>query len=198
MSETYELLLMAAVWTLIAVVIACFIKNWPGRLAFLAIAVGLPFWELPYGYYNFQNLCGTEARLLVFEKIPPQDSICLQDLDSGLYSRLANAGFTRIEVTGKSDDAKRDSQSGRVLRTQRSGVKSSYCIGFHENISLPWRVRRGDLLVTRANDTKVVARQSHFSWAGMWWQEQLRPIFGSGGTCFDNPDRVSFTLRNGV
>lgn len=190
--------MMAAIWTVIAVVIACFIKNWPGRIAFLAIAVGLPFWELPYGYYNFQRLCDTEARLLVFEKIPPQDSICLQDLDSGLYAGLTNAGFKRIEVTGKSDDSKRDAQSGRVLRMARSSIKSNYCLGFQENISLPWRISRGDVLITRVNDNKVVARQSHFSWAGMWWQEQLRPILGFGGTCFDNLDRPNYALRNGV
>ena len=77
MNDTEQLFLVAAVWTVIAAVIARFIPNWPGRIAFIAIAVGLPFWELPYGYYNFQKLCREEGALRILESIAPQESICV-------------------------------------------------------------------------------------------------------------------------
>ncbi len=198
MSQTEELFLLAGIWTLVAVFIARLISGWPGRIAFLVVAVGLPFWELPYGFYNFQRLCNAEARLLVFDKFPPQDSICIEDLDSGLYWGLTNAGFKRIEVTGRSDDIGRDTSSGRVVRIARPDIKSGYCLVSKANQPLPWRMNRHDVLITRVGDDRIVARQSRFSWAGMWWQEQLRPVLGSGGSCFEDPKRPGLALRSGT
>ena len=197
MNDTEQLFVAAAIWALIAAAVARFIPNWPGRIAFFAIAVGLPFWELPYGYYNFQKLCREEGRLLVFERIPPQDSVCVGDLDSGLYSGLIRAGFVRVEITGRSDDPKRDSVSGRVFPTKKQEVKSAYCLAYRANIPLPSRVLRNDVLITRASDEHVIARQSQFQWAGMWWQEQARPVLGRGGVCFEDPQRPNLVLRNG-
>ena len=70
MSDTEQLFVVAAVWALIAAAIARFISNWPGRVAFFVIAVGLPFWELPFGYYNFQKLCSEHNKFQIVEKIP--------------------------------------------------------------------------------------------------------------------------------
>ena len=197
MSDTEQLFVVAAVWTLVAAVIARFIPNWPGRIAFFVLAVGVPFWELPYGYYNFQRLCGEQARLQVFEKIPPQDSVCVGDLDSGTYTGLVRAGFSRIEVIGRTDDPARDAASGRVFSTKKEEAKSSYCYSYRANNHLPWGLLRNDALISRANDNHVVARQSQFVWAGMWWQEMARPILGRGGVCFDDPERPNLVLRKG-
>ena len=87
MSQTEELFLLAGTWTLIAIFIARFIPNWPGRIAFLAIAVGLPFWELPYGYYNFQRLCREELDLKVL-LVNPREKVAtdLKDIADGYRS----------------------------------------------------------------------------------------------------------------
>ena len=197
MSDTEQLFVVAAVWALIAAAIARFIPNWPARIAFFALAVGIPFWELPYGYYNFRKLCDEQGKLQVFEKILPQDSVCVGDLDSGLYVGLIRAGFTRIEVTGRSDDPARDSSSGRVFRTKKQDVESTYCYVFQVNSPVPWRLSRNDVLIERANDNRVIARQSQFLWAGMWWQEKARPVLGRGGMCFEDPQRPNLVLRGG-
>ena len=197
MNDTEQLFVVAAVWALIAAAIARFIPNWPVRIAFFALAVGVPFWELPFGYYNFQKLCGEQGKLQIFEKIPPQDSICVSDLDSGLYTGLMRAGFVRIEVTGRSDDPARDSASGRVFPTKKSELKSTYCYAFQANNPLHWRVLRNDLLISRGSDNHVIARQSQFQWAGMWWQEKASPVLGRGGVCFEDPQRPNLVLRSG-
>ena len=124
--------------------------------------------------------------------------MCVVDLDSGLYSGLVRTDFVRIEVTGRSDDPKRDSTSGRVFPTKKQEVKSAYCFGFQANVSLPWRVLRNDVLIARAKDDRVVARQSQFQWAGMWWQEQASPVLGRGGVCFEDPQRPNLALRKGA
>jgi len=185
--DTEQLFAAAAVWTVVAAVIARFIPNWPGRIAFFVLAVGLPFWELPYGYYNFQKLCSEQIGPVFFEKIASQESICISDLDSGAYLGLVQAGFSRIEVTGRTNDLGRDSLGGRVVRTQKQSVNSKYCVSYVANIPLPWRVLRNDVLIRHASDDKVAGRQSGFQWAGMWWQEQIRPVLGRGGLCFGDP-----------
>ena len=68
MNDTEQLFWMAVIWALIAAAIARFIPNWPGRIAFFTVAVAIPFWELPYGYYNFQRLCSEQRKLQVLRK----------------------------------------------------------------------------------------------------------------------------------
>ena len=181
MNDTEQLFIAAAVWALAAAVIARFIPNWPGRIAFFALAVGIPFWELPYGYYNFQKLCREETNLRISEKILPQDSVCIDYFDLGFYRQLVQAGFTRIEITGRSDNAKEYAASGRVFLTTRKQAKSSYCIVFESNISLPWRILRGDTSIVRVADNHSVARQSRIRWDGTWWQKEASPILGICG-----------------
>lgn len=198
MSDTEQLFVLAGVWVAIAAVIARFISGWPARIVVFTLLVGIPFWELPYGYYNFRELCKEQAKLQVFERIPPQDSICVGDLDSLLYARLVQAGFTRIEVNGGSDDPRRDKESGRVFATKRELLGSSFCIAFESNIHLPWGLLRHDVMIVRASDNRVVARQSRFNWSGMWWQQQAKPVLGRGGTCSGEPNRPLLALRIGA
>jgi hypothetical protein len=197
MSDTAQLFILAGVWTLISFFVASRIANWPARIVALVLLVGIPFWELPFGYYYFRELCKNEAKLLVFEAIIPQDSVCVENLDSGLYSNLVKAGFPRIEVSGSSDDQKRDAASGRVFRVRVEDGKSRYCLHSQSNVTLPWRVLRHDTVVASINDGHAIARQSRFHWSGMWWQQAAQPILGRGGRCFDDPTRLMRFVRTG-
>jgi len=199
MSHTTELFVMAAVWCVIAAVLVRFVTpSWPGRLALFAVLVGIPFWELPYGYLNFQRYCRDEVGPKVFEPLTPQDSICLDSLDVGLFRSLSTTGFKRIELTGESDDPKRDSGSGKVFVVKRPNVKSQYCLEFESGVSLPWRVMRTDTLIVRSSDGKLAASQSLYQWAGMWWQEGARPVLGVGGICSDDPLRAIRLVKTGA
>src|SRR5437899_2096935 len=119
MSDTAYLFIVAGIWSLIALAIVYFIPKWPVKFAVFALLVGIPFWELPYGYFNFQRACDEQVKWRTFEAIQPQESLCVENLDAGLYVALTNVGFTRIEVMGGSDDRKRDQESGRVFRSKR-------------------------------------------------------------------------------
>jgi hypothetical protein len=198
MSDTTQLFVLAGLWTIGALVAAYVILKWPVKIAVVALLVGIPFWELPYGYYNFRTLCEKEAKLQTFQKVAPQDSICVENLDSVLFESFSEAGFSRIEVLGGSDDRERDAKSGRVFAGTNQGIKSPYCLVFVNNISLPWGILRHDSLVRRANDSSIAARQSQFHWAGMWWQELARPVLGRGGRCFDDPAQSIRAIRYGL
>ncbi len=198
MSDTQQLFALAAIWTVIAFFISRLVANWPGRIALFVALVGIPFWELPYGYYTFRKVCDEQAKLLVFETLLPQESICVLDLGENLYAQLTQAGFTRIEVRGRSDNPQRDISSGRVvLSKQPSEIKSQYCLNFESNVALSNRMLGGAMSVQRVNDGHIVARQSHFVWTGMWWQEMASPILGRGGICFSDPQIAIRAVRAG-
>lgn len=200
MSDTEQLFLMAAIWTLIAAVVALFIPNWPGRIAFLAIGVGLPFWELPYGYYNFRSICRAEARVQVFESIPSQRSVCVAYPFEDAAKDALKAGFENVEVKGKNGDVRRYTAPNASDRREggQDRVSVQYCITSATNAKLPWRILRHDHLIQRVSDGRTVARQSRFDWAGMWWQEASRPVLGRGGDCSEAMIRVFDAVRLGV
>jgi hypothetical protein len=198
MSDTAQLFVIACVWTLAAAILAYFIPKWPVKIIVVALLVGIPFWELPAGYYNFRKQCLEQVSWRAFEPIPPQESICVENLDSGLYANLTQSGFSRIEVTGGSDDNKRDRASGRVVRTVGKEVKSTFCLGFSNGEFFPWRISRYDLLVTKVGDRRVVGRQGQAIWAGTWWQAAMHPILGNGGMCFEDPLKGLRAIRAGT
>ena len=86
MSDTEQLFIVAGIWSLISLFIARFISGWPARIAVFALLVGVPFWELPYGYFNFLSKCREETHVLVFKAISPQQNICVETLESTAYS----------------------------------------------------------------------------------------------------------------
>ena len=115
MSDTAQLFIFAGLWTVGALVLAHFIPKWPAKIAAVALLVGIPFWELPYGYYNFRIQCGELAHLKLLEKIDPQDSVCVDFLDSLFFFNLTKVGFSRIELMGGVLRFFRDQQSNRRL-----------------------------------------------------------------------------------
>lgn len=199
MDDTDQLFAVAMVWTLIAIFVAIFIRNWWARVAFVALAVGIPFWELPYGYYNFQKLCREEGKLQVFEKIPPQKTVCADYPYVTLHKELLKDGFASVEVRTKTGEVRIYAANQTVdapIGTARN-ITSSYCMTFANNNRLPWRVLRHDVLIKHTSDNRLVARQSRFDWSGMWWQHATMPVLGHGGYCYDDPKRASFALLMG-
>ena len=195
MNDTEQLFIAAAIWALIAAAIARFIPNWPGRIAFFAIAVGLPFWELPYGYYNFQRLCREEGKLRVFAEIAPQKSICAAYPFDDAAKTLHRFGFAIVEARDKTGGVIEFRGSGTAAPVQRKAknISSNYCVTYVNNNTLPGRIYRHDFLIVRANDGVAVARYSVFDWLGMWWQHTASPVLGHGGECGGDPVRPVMT-----
>jgi hypothetical protein len=185
MNDTEQLFVVAAVWALIAAAIARFIPNWPGRIAFFALAVGIPFWELPYGYYNFQKLCREDGSLKIIEPIAPQQSICVDYPFETAALGMLKAGFVSVEARDKNGVVVKflKAPSGDVEKVKKDRVVSGYCVTHAFVRGLPWRIMRNELVVVRDSDRRVVARHNDFVWFGMWWQEAALPVLGRGGEC---------------
>jgi hypothetical protein len=201
MNDTEQLFVAAAVWALIAAVIARFIPNWPGRIAFFALAIGIPFWELPYGYFNFQRLCREEGSLRVFEPIAAQREICADYPYETAALAMLKIGFVTVEARDKNGSVRKYSKgsSGDIEKVTIERVSSEYCVTNAFVRGLPWRTMRNEIVIVRERDRQVVARNSDFVWFGMWWQEATVPILGRGGECrHDGIGAITNALIRGV
>jgi len=201
MSHTTELFVMAAVWCVISAVLVRFVTpSWPGRLALFAILVGIPFWELPYGYYAFRALCEKDTAPYIYEKILPQSIVCSDYPFATFHESILAAGYASVEVRDKSGRVLRASkdESGKIAAVPQRALASRYCMTYADNIPMPWRVSRSEIRVVSIADRRVVAKQSQFAWAGMWWQEATRPVFGRGGGCHGDHRALIYVLKNGT
>ena len=189
MSDTEQLFIFAGVWTIGAAVVAYFIPKWPAKIIAFALLVGIPFWELPYGFYNFNRLCRLEGKPMVFEPIAPQKSICADYPFDASARTLTRFGFDNIEARSKSGEIIRYTRnsSDPLAKDSAHKLASEYCVSFRNNNYLPWRVVRHDFTIHRASNGSIVARHSVFDWLGMWWQEAMSPILGRGGECREDP-----------
>jgi hypothetical protein len=199
MSDTAQLFMLAGVWTLGALAVAYFLPKWPTKIIVFALLVGIPFWELPFGYQNFQASCKAAKKVQVIEAISPQSGVCVDYPFDDAAKAALKSGFARVEARGKSGDVREyvavptaDLPGGRKDR-----VTAGYCISSVLNIREPWRVWRHDHVVRRVSDEAVVARQSRYSWSGMWWQDAASPVLGRGGTCSGPLNQLFDAVRLG-
>jgi hypothetical protein len=204
MNDTAELFAMAGVWVVIAALIARavpFTSRWGKPLMFAAL-VAILFWELPVGYSHFRRLCNEETKLQVLEKIPPQDSICLEHLNEGFVVHLKKIGFSKIEIIGQNPASQHylnnPTFKGVLSFSDRGKITSPYCLVTRVNIAVAWDITRADTLIINSQNDRIVARQSQFRWAGLWWQRSASPLLGVGGRCAGDQETPINAFKNGV
>jgi hypothetical protein len=179
MSDTTQLFILAGIWTLAAAILVYFIKKWPARIIVFALLVGIPFWELPFGYLNFRALCNEQGGLHVFDKIAPQHQICLKSPIEYLAPQFLGNGINTVETIDRIGKRRLVTKSGEIGHTS----PTIYCVTQEFVQGLPWRTQRNEFAIVKATDQRVVARSSDFVWYGTWWQQAALPVLGRGGEC---------------
>jgi len=182
MSDTEQLFIVAGVWTAGAVALAYVVPKWPAKIATVVLLVAVPFWELPYGYFNFLRLCEKEGGLRVFEKIAPQQTVCANYPIEKSAARLLELGIVGVEAKDQYGETRYIS---REPEGASAGKKESaqYCINQSFVTNLPWRIQRNEHTLVRISDQHLAARYSDFVWFGTWWQQDFLPVLGRGGEC---------------
>ena len=201
MGPTENLLLMVAIWSAIAAGVAHFLPTWTMRAAFTLAAVGIPFWEIPFGYYNFRKLCDQEGPLKVYEPVEPQTTVCAEGQMAWNAEYLLKGGFSSVEARPSKGGIVRLTRrpSGTIDRVPIERVTSKYCLENALNQRQPWRILRHDYLVRNEKEARLVARASAFTWSGTWWQEAASPLLGYGGACVGRPfESISKFLRGEI
>lgn len=166
------------------------IRALPNRWAkaFVAlIAVYLPFWDVPYGYYKFRALCAEEGGLHAFGKVSPQLSVFL---DSSTLrteqerTKMLARGFRFVEMQFQDGTSVSYSKSatGQTQQVPLSNPTSNYGIRTDLNQRLAWGVIRHDHVLYVRGSNEVLARNSQFAWRS-WIRDKLLALPGGHIYC---------------
>jgi hypothetical protein len=164
------------------------------------VAVYLPFWDVPYGYYNFRTLCAEEGGVKVFEKVAPQNSIYLDKTMFGAGSYMFKLGYQVVEEHDRAGHiVRRDaSDPSRRETVDRASLVSTYGTRIEPTKRQPWGISRVDEFVFVLRTDSDVIRSTYFTWQ-IWINSLGVPGLGHLSFC---PDRVNRTnaaaaLRSG-
>jgi len=183
------------------------IRALPNRWAKAAVAVlavYLPFWDVPYGYYNFQKLCADEGGLRVLGKVSPQSSVFLDS--SSLRTeqerdKMLGRGFRFIEMQfhDGSSISYSKSSGGPNQSVRVSSPVSIYGIRTEMNKRLPWGIVRHDQVLYVRASNQVVAHNSQFAWR-IWLRDKVLALPGGQIHCQDQfrTDRLEGLILAGT
>lgn len=163
------------------------------KAAVALLALYLPFWDVPYGYYNFQKLCKSEGGLHVYAKIAPQTAVFLEPSASVSPEYMFKQGFTVVEHPVL------DGQVARVFATapsetqyvSRAALFSNY--GIRSAANDDWRERRmvrRDLFAYSLKSGTSVAQKTDLRWF-LWIQGLVTPMLGTGWRCPSSGEKKS-------
>ncbi len=168
----------------------------------LAIAVLIPVWDVPFGFFSYKSLCRHEGGLRVFQPISAQRTICLDGAIGYPPREVMRIGFDSVEIREKINRivSYRTSKTGAIdsFIPENGKPLSRYCISLRQNQEIPWNIWRHDLFVNDTVTGATVARYSAFHWLGTWWRAKLLAFPGGGLSCHQlRPDEVFAAIREG-
>ena len=183
-----------AVWWLL---VSSLKRTW-AKAAAIVIALAIPFWDFPIGYYNFERHCSAEGGLRVVSKFPPSDSILLDQSTGYRPEDLVRYGFKTIEYRTKNGAIERFTlESRKFSKTLDSAPKSTIKVLFVGHKTLAWHLIQSEMVAQRVGDGQIVARHNTFLWAGVWWQAAAAPFFGYGARCGETDAPLVSTVAHG-
>jgi hypothetical protein len=169
------------------------LKHAGTRTAAIAIAVAIPLWDLPIGYYNFVSHCRSYGGVQQIERIAPQKTLLFSSITGYRPDYLFGRGLDSIEYRGTAGTTFvrfTKTLTGRIEKIQTESAESSIRLVTRPNTELPWNLYRTEVsLETSAG--KIIARAVHFSWVGGWIQRQTAPMLATSLKCHSSSaDRI--------
>ena len=184
-----------AVWWLL---VSSLKRTW-AKAAAIVIALAIPFWDFPIGYYNFEHHCSTEGGLHVVGEFPPSTSVLVDPSTGYRPEDVLRHGFKLVEYADSGHVVQYSGAAGKLRKIMRDRPTSLAKIMFVQNQILPWNIVRNDIVAVRVSDNRELAKYTSFRWRGMWWQVRMAPMLRTGAACFvGREDPVLGALQRGV
>lgn len=187
-------------WVVLWVYVFKKARNRGERVAALLVAVLIPFWDLPIGYFEFQQHCSAEGGIRVYERVTPQDKVYFESLPSSPPAELLKLGFKVVEIRrtdGKGIVRYENHPDNSVSRTVQS-PESLVAISWTAAERLGWNVYRDRWAAHSLGEKKVLATYTTFSWHGGWLQQSSWPLLRGNLDCFlARTDPLITLLRHG-
>jgi hypothetical protein len=191
------LIALAAIALYIAIlwfIVRALNKNWTKATA-IVVALAIPFWDFPIGYYKFISYCRNDGGLRAIENVPPHNTVLFTSFTGLQPEYLIGLGFKTVEFSA--DDGKgfvryQVAADGKVEQS-RAGVSSSE-IRIHTNYSIPlsWNIYKTERTL-ESNSGRSLAKANNFVWTGGWIQNIASPMLTSSHRC--HPGSVEQILK---
>ena len=197
-----SLLILAVVvgWVALWVYVFKHAPNRSVRIGAVLVAVLIPFWDLPIGYFNLQRHCSTEGGMRTYERIAPQDKVYFKSVPGNSVNELLKQDFKVVEILrpdGK-DIAQHEIQGGQITSRTVKNPTSSIAISITRNEKLAWNIYRDQELAHSLATNKLLAEFTRFSWHGGWLQEATWPLVRGSVDCFfQRTDPLVTVLQHG-
>jgi hypothetical protein len=169
-------------------------RNRAEKIAAIAVALAIPFWDLPFGYFNFYRHCSQEGGVHVGVNIPPATSILVDSSSRYTPNEILRFGFKVVEYEAPGEIVRYTRESKGLTKSIHATPMSNIKIKFAGHKNLPWNLIRSDYVVTRLDNEQIVASQTDFQWRGMWWQVSAAPLLGYGSQCLGEKDKPMLAL----
>ena len=162
-------------------------RNRPEKISAIAIALLIPFWDWPIGYYKYHVYCRDDGGIKRFEAFPPQKSLYFTYFAGYRPERLIKAGLETVEYR-KPDGSGviRFSQStnGTIQSIESKSPASTARVRLVPDERLAWDIRRQEQVLEDSRTDKPLVRATRFSWSGGWISQAAH--FSPVATCHDS------------
>jgi len=158
-------------------------RNRAEKIAAIVVALAIPFWDLPFGYFNFYRHCSQEGGIHLSKELPPSSAILVDSSSGYTPNQVLRFGFKAVEYEASGQIIRYVRESQDIVKSTHAAPISALRVIFAGHKILPWNLTRTDYVVTRLDNGQVVASQTDFQWRGMWWQVASAPLLGDGGRC---------------
>lgn len=168
----------------------------------ILVALAIPFWDVPIGYYNYRMYCDVEAGTRVLQGFEAQEKIYFDSMPSYSANELLRLGFKVVEIArADRQGIARHEKSGteQILTTVVQASESKITVSISRNQRLPWNIVREDRLARLRSTNEVLARHSAFRWYGGWLSKRLPSMLPIRASCAVSPqDPIVELVRRGT
>jgi hypothetical protein len=160
------------------------------KAAAVFVALAIPLWDLPFGYFNFLNHCTSDGGVKQLENMPAQKALYFDSLTGIRPEALLKAGLDSVEFRKIGEVGivrfKRTS-SGAMERIEVSSAVSPVRIRSTFNEELSWNLLRHEDVLEDSATGRPIARARDYTWLGGWIQRRTAPMLVPMDQCHIAP-----------
>jgi hypothetical protein len=178
--------------------IAAKARNLWTRIATVAVALLIPFWEFPLGFVNFQSHCARDGGVRLSASFPPSTTVLIELSAGYTPNEVVRHGLKTVEYRNNTGITRFSSGTAGFAKSNHPSPSAAVLVERTSKEKLPWNLERTVLSARRVENGEVLARQTAYHWIAFWWQRGAGPILGSGFDCGWESDSLLTTIAQGT
>src|SRR5713101_5452421 len=92
-------------------------RNRAEKIAAIVVALAIPFWDLPFGYFNFYRHCSQEGGLHVSNDLPALNAILIDPSVGYRPEDVLRFGFKAVEYANRGETIRYTADGGGLSKS---------------------------------------------------------------------------------